>query len=146
MVILLVEDQETDVMLLQRAFANVGAQSLLRSVADGDAAIAYLSGEGIYADRHRHPLPDLVLLDLKLPRRSGFEVLDWVRKHSALHRLPTVMLTSSREAADINQAYDLGANSYLAKPVAFDDLLELARVVNRYWGEWSERPELPATG
>jgi CheY-like chemotaxis protein len=84
---------------------------------NGDDAVAYLSGDAPYENRAAYPMPNVLLLDIKLPRRSGFEVLEWVRRQkSNLRRLPVVMLTSSRHSADINRAYDLGANSYLAKP------------------------------
>ena len=141
-VILVVEDEPTDLLLLQRAFTRTGTRSQLRSVGDGDLAVAYLAGEGVYADRDRHPLPSLVLLDLKLPRRSGFEVLDWVRNNDQLGSLPTIMLTSSRERSDVDKAYALGANSYFAKPGTFDELVELVQVFERYWLQWSELPEL----
>ncbi|MGH7590384.1 MAG: response regulator, partial [Gemmatimonadales bacterium] len=124
-VILLVEDDANDVLLIRRAFAKAGAAGAIHSVSDGDAAVAYLQGEAPYADRTRHPLPDLVLLDIKLPRRSGLDVLQWMRAQIPLQRLPTVMLTSSRDGGDVNRAYDLGANSYLVKPVSFDSLQEL---------------------
>lgn len=84
-----------------------------------------------------------MLLDLKLPRRSGHEVLAWIRQEPAINRLPVMVLTSSREAADINRAYDLDANSYLTKPVGFDALLEMVRRVGLYWLILNEKPELP---
>ena len=105
-------------------------------------AVAYLSGKPPYADRNRYTLPALMLLDLKLPRKSGLEVLQWVRQQDGLKRLPVVVLTSSRETADVNRAYDLGANSYLVKPVAFESLLEMVKALNLYWMTLSERPEV----
>src|SRR5438270_829679 len=103
--ILLVEDNDDDVLLVRRAFAKAKLGTPLAVVRDGDAAVEYLGGGGPYADRERHPLPALVLLDLKLPRRSGFEVLEWVRRHPVLRRLPVVVLTSSKETADVDRAY-----------------------------------------
>jgi CheY-like chemotaxis protein len=141
-VILVVEDEPSDVMLLRRAFSRTGTRSQILSVGDGDLAVAYLAGEGVYADRGQHPIPDLVLLDLKLPRRSGFEVLDWVRHHTLFGSLPAIMLTSSRERVDVEKAYALGANSYFAKPGTFDELVELVRVFERYWLQLSELPAL----
>jgi CheY-like chemotaxis protein len=141
-VILVVEDEPTDLLLLQRAFTRTGTRSQIRSVPDGDLAVAYLAGEGVYADRERHPLPNLMLLDLKLPRRSGFEVLDWVRHNDRLGSLPTIMLTSSRERVDVDKAYALGANSYFAKPGSFDELVELVQAFERYWLQLSELPQL----
>jgi CheY-like chemotaxis protein len=140
--ILLVEDDPNDVLLIRRAFAKADIKNPVHTVEDGDAAVAYLAGEGTYADRDDHPLPGVVLLDLKLPRRSGLEVLEWVRQSPALRRLPIVVLTSSRESADVNRAYDLGANSYLVKPVGFDALTELVRILQGYWVGWNEKPEI----
>jgi len=112
-------------------------------VTDGDQAVAYLAGSPPFADRALHPAPILMLLDLKLPRRSGLEVLAWLRRESPLKRLPVVVLTSSRESGDVNRAYDLGCNSYLVKPVAFDALLDMIRTINHYWVLLNEKPELP---
>lgn len=140
--ILLVEDNPDDVLLIQRAFRKLGAVNPLRVVSDGEQAVAYLAGEGPYADRDAHPLPSLLLLDLKLPRRSGFEVLEWLRGRPGLRRLPVVVLTSSRESQDVGRAADLGANSYLVKPVQFDALQEMVRTLRLYWIQLNERPEL----
>ena len=142
--ILLVEDDANDVLLIRRAFAKAAITNPVHNVEDGDAAVAYLAGEGSYADRDDHPLPAVVLLDLKLPRRSGLEVLEWVRRDPGLRRLPIVVLTSSRESSDVNRAYDLGANSYLVKPVAFDALTDLVRILQGYWVAWNEKPEIDA--
>ena len=131
--ILLVEDDPNDVLLTQRAFHQAGRGAVLHVVTDGEAALAYLGGRNGYADRGRFPLPTLMLLDLKLPRKSGHEVLAWLRAQPGLRRLPVVMLTSSRESADVNRAYDLGANSYMVKPVAFEALFDLAEKLNLYW-------------
>ena len=106
-------------------------------------AIAYLHGEGHYADRAAYPFPTLMLLDLKLPRKSGLEVLEWLRQTQGIHRLPVVVMTSSKESADVGKAYDLGANSYLVKPVAFDTLLAMVRALGMYWLILNENPELP---
>lgn len=140
--ILLVEDDPNDVLLIQRAFRKIGSEVPLHVVEDGNQAVAWLSGEGELADRDRHPQPDLVLLDLKLPRFSGFEVLQWLRAQPGLRRLPVVVLTGSREPSDVNRAFDLGANSYLFKPVGFDGLLEIVRALDLYWLTYNERPGL----
>ena len=142
--ILLVEDDPNDVLLIRRAFAKANLANPLQVVGDGDAAVAYLAGVSPYAAREQYPLPVLVLLDLKLPRRSGLEVLQWVRQQPGLRRLPVVVLTSSRENADVNRAYDLGINSYLVKPVEFDDLLAMVRTLGAYWLILNERPEVEA--
>jgi CheY-like chemotaxis protein len=142
--ILLVEDSPDDVLLVRRAFQKAGIENPIVAVENGDDALAYLDGTGLYADRQKYPLPTLMLLDLKLPRRSGLEVLAWVRRHSGIKRLPVIVLTSSRDEDDINRAYDLGANSYLVKPVAFDDLLRLVRSLEGYWLSLNVRPDVSA--
>jgi CheY-like chemotaxis protein len=141
--ILLVEDNPDDVLLLKRAFKKAGLPHSLQIASHGEEAVDYLAGDGRYADRDKHPFPALMLLDLQLPRRSGHEVLEWLRAQDDLRRLPVVVLTSSREPNDINRAYDLGANSYLVKPVSFDALLEMVQVLERYWIALAERPEAP---
>jgi CheY-like chemotaxis protein len=143
--ILLVEDTRDDVLLIQRAFRRARLNVALHVVNDGEAAVAYLAGVGDYADREQHPLPVLVLLDLKLPRRSGFEVLAWIRQQPGLQRLPVVMLTSSEQIQDVNRAYEVGANSYLVKPVGFDALLEMVRMLDLYWLLWNQKPEITGT-
>ena len=102
--------------------------------------MAYLAGTGQFAERVRWPLPGLVLLDLKLPRRSGLEVLDWLRSQSGLRRIPVVVLTSSREVPDVDRAYDLGANSYLVKPGSPADLVAMVQALAGYWLHWNEAP------
>lgn len=136
--ILLIEDSPDDALLVQRAFRKSGGEARIRVLDNGEKALAYLAGEGDYADRVRFPLPDLMLLDLKLPRLSGFEVLEWLRGQPGLKRLPVVILTGSREAADVDRAADLGANSYLVKPVGFEALLNLVQAFQSYWklNEW----------
>ncbi|BAT52545.1 CheY-like response regulator receiver domain protein [Nostoc sp. NIES-3756] len=140
--VLLVEDNPSDILLIQRAFRKVGITNPLQIVNDGDAAVLYLSGEEPYSDRHLYPLPVLILLDLKLPRRSGDEVLMWLRQKPGLKRLPVVVLTASRQSIDINRLYDLGVNAYMVKPVAFDDLVEIVNILNRHWISLNEKPQL----
>ena len=141
-VILLAEDDPNDVLLIQRAFQRTNVANPLQVVRDGEAAVAYLSGQVPYADRARHPLPALLLMDLKMPRKSGLEVLEWLRQQPGLKRLPVVVLTSSNQSLDINRAYDLGVNSYLVKPTGFDTLLELVKNLDVYWLVLNEKPEL----
>lgn len=140
--ILLVEDDPNDVLLIRRAFRKIGSEAPLNVVEDGERAVAWLDGQGELADRDRHPQPDLLLLDLKLPRLSGFEVLEWLRGQDGLRRLPVIVLTGSRETSDVNRALDLGANSYLVKPVGFDALLDIVRMLDLYWLTYNERPTL----
>jgi CheY-like chemotaxis protein len=138
--VLLVEDEPDDVLLARRAFAKAGIAAPLHVVGDGEAAVAYLAGTGAYADRLRYPVPGLMLLDLKLPRLGGLEVLRWVRAQPPLRRLPVVVLTASKENVDLERAYDLGANSYLVKPVSFDGMIELSRALGLYWLTLNEPP------
>lgn len=142
--ILVVEDNPDDVFLLQRAFRKANLTNPVQVVGDGQAAIDYLGGAPPYADRGTHPLPALILLDLKLPKRSGHEVLEWLRAQPGLRRVPVAVLTTSRESPDVTRAYDSGANSYLTKPVDFDALLDLVKAVHGYWLVHNERPDLRA--
>lgn len=137
--ILLVEDDHNDVLLIKRAFQKVKIANPIVVLNDGEQAISYLAGREPYVGR---TLPMLVLLDLKLPRRSGHEVLEWLRQQQTLKRLPVVVLTASSESSDVNRAYDLGANSYLVKPVTFDALVEMVRTLNLYWLILNKRAEV----
>ena len=132
-IILLVEDNPDDVMLVQYAFDKAGILNPLEVVADGDAAVDYIGRTGAYAGREGQPLPDLILLDLKLPRRSGFEVLSFVRQHEPTRHTPVVVLTSSDQEADIRRSYERGANSFLVKPIGRDGLIDMARALKAYW-------------
>jgi CheY-like chemotaxis protein len=130
-VIVVVEDDPDDRHLLTRAFKKLGSSVPLRFACDGDEAVALLSAVTSSAD---HPMrPVVILLDLKLPRRSGLEVLTWVKAQPALRRIPVVILTSSRDQTDLKQAYDLGANSFLVKPSQPQALHRLIEHVNAYW-------------
>ena len=144
--ILLVEDDLNDVVLMQRAFRKAKLANPLQVVEDGQKAIAYLDGQDPYADRALYPLPVLILLDLKLPRTSGSEVLAWLRQRPGLKRIPVVVLTSSKEHTDVNRAYDLGSNSYLVKPVGLEGMLELVKTLNLYWMILNEKPESTVSG
>ena len=132
--ILHVEDDPNDVLLVQRAFKKSNITAAVHAVTDGDQAVGYLSGKGDYADRTANPMPHLVLLDLKMPRKSGLEVLAWIRSQNELKLLVVVVFTSSRHDEDVNKDYELGANSYLVKPVGFDSLKEVIISVCHYWG------------
>ena len=131
--VLIVEDDPTDALMIQRAFAKAAVQAQLQRVAHGEAAVDYLSGVGQFADRARFALPAMMLLDLKLPRLSGLEVLAWLRQQPGLKRLPVVVLTSSRETHDLNGAYEHGVNSYLLKPVTFQALQAIIGAAGLYW-------------
>ena len=131
--ILLVEDDSNDILFIQRAFRRSKLENSMQVVRDGDEAVAYLSGEGQYGDRNLYPLPGMILLDLKLPRRSGLEVLEWIRNQPVIKRIPVVILTSSKENSDVNTAYDIGVNSYLLKPVNYNALNEMIDTLNAFW-------------
>ena len=134
--ILSVEDNPDDVLILNRAFQKANTSAHLEFLADGDQAIEYL------ADVSQKPCPILLLLDLKLPKKSGLEVLAWVRGQPPFKRLPVVMLTSSNQPEEIDTAYDLGANSYLVKPGSIDDFVQLAKAIETYWVQTNTGPGL----
>lgn len=137
--ILLVEDNEDDVLLTLRALRKNDVANRVVVARDGVEAIAALFGE----DGHEPPLPRLILLDLKLPRRSGMEVLRAVRAHPRTKLLPVVVLTSSREEQDLLDSYSLGANSYIRKPIDFEQFVETVRQLGLYWLVWNEAPPVP---
>jgi CheY-like chemotaxis protein len=139
---LLVEDEESDAVLIRRAFIKGNIINPLQVVTTGDQAIAYLQGEGAFANRAEYPLPDLVLLDLKLPGIDGFQVLRWIRQQPAFRALRVVVLTSSDRMQDVNLAYQLGANSFLVKPVDFERFVEISQALKGYWLWLSKAPEL----
>jgi CheY-like chemotaxis protein len=143
--ILLAEDDPNDVLLIQRAFQKAGFKNMLKVVRDGEQAIEYLAGRGAYSNRERFPLPYLLLLDLKMPGTDGFEVLQWLRGEPDLKRLLVVVLTSSNLQADVDRAYELGANSYLVKPVEFDEMVNLIQRFETYWTEINRTPSAPAS-
>ncbi len=138
--ILLVEDEPDAVTLLRHVFARVGILNPLHSVNDGEQATAYLGGEGAFADRATHPLPSLILLDLKIPRRSGLEVLQWIRTESHVRLVPVIMMTSSRERSDLRRAYAAGANAYIVKPSSLDQLTQLVIALRDFWLAYNETP------
>jgi len=132
-VLLLVEDDPNDVLFLQMAAKKAGLTLPLHVVKDGYDAIAYLDGQGAYADRALHPVPCLVLLDMKLPRVMGLEVLKWIRERPAFQTTIVIILTSSQQPADILRSYALGANAYLVKPSDPAALSGMMDAVNRFW-------------
>ena len=131
--ILLVEDNPDDAELLIYAFAKAGISNPIMLLDDGEKAVNYVHGRAGYADRTEFPLPGLILLDLKLPRHSGFEVLEVIRSLEATRRTPVVVVTSSNQEHDIRRAYDLGANAYLVKPVGGDALTTMMSSIRAFW-------------
>jgi CheY-like chemotaxis protein len=140
-VILLVEDRDDDIALIKKAFAKAYVLNPLQVVKNGEEAIAYLEGEGKYTNRAEYPLPELMLLDLKMPRIDGFEVLKWVRQQPGLATLRIVVLTSSEAIRDVNLAYSLGANSFMVKPMDFEDVTHMSKFLTSYWLKMSKTPE-----
>ena len=139
---LLVEDSEDDALLIRRCFLKSTILNPLHVVRSGEEAIEYLEGTGRYANRAEHPLPALVLLDLKLPGKDGFAVLTWIRQQPTLRSLRVVVLTSCNEIRDVNLAYQMGANSFLVKPVDFDRFVEISQALKGYWLWLSKTPDI----
>jgi len=133
--VLLAEDNPDDVVLVRRAWRLTRRPVSLQVVTDGEAAIHYVLGEGRFADRAAHPAPDLVLLDWKLPRLRGLEVLRRIRAEPRLDSLPVIVLTSSKEQEDVLDAYAARANSYLQKPISAEALTAMLHSLGRYWLE-----------
>ncbi len=131
--ILVAEDDENDVFLMRRAFAQAHSQAALQFVSNGEEALAYLRGNGLYAARDQFPFPALLLLDLKMPRKNGLEVLEVIRADPDLKTLTVVVFTASNQERDINLALGLGANSYLVKPSKPEALSSLLHRVEDYW-------------
>lgn len=125
--ILLAEDNDDDVLIMQSTFRKAAVPNPLQIVGDGDQAISYLKGEAPYSNRQEYPLPVVILLDLNMPRKNGFEVLTWIREESNLRRTTVHILTASSRAVDVQRAFDLGANSYIIKPSKVDALVELVK-------------------
>ncbi len=131
--ILLVEDNLMDVELTLDAFRERSLKNPLHVCSNGQSALDYLHGVAPYADRKLNPLPDLILLDLKMPVMDGYEVLRQIKAAPTLKRIPVIVLSSSSEEGDRAISYDSGANSYLVKPVSFDGFLDVVRRIDDYW-------------
>lgn len=131
--ILLVEDEENDAMLVKMAFKKNNILNPVQWVKDGLEAITYLNGEGVYANRAVYPFPEVLILDLKMPRMNGLELLAWIREHPEFRVIPTIIMTSSRQDPDIEKAYTLGANTYMIKPSSFDELAKMVKLAHEYW-------------
>jgi CheY-like chemotaxis protein len=136
--VLVAEDDPADAYFLQRAFKRAGIPITLQFVRDGQKVLDYLRGEGPFADRAAHPMPQLLLLDLKMPRLDGFDVLEWVRKEPSFSHLMVVIFSSSDEPRDMGRAYRLGANEYLVKPHSIE---ELNRLVGQFKKHWIDAPK-----
>jgi CheY-like chemotaxis protein len=132
-VVLLVEDREDDILLIRKSFQKAELANPIYVVRNGEEAVAYLMGDDSFSNRNEYPLPDLILLDLKMPKLDGFETLLWIRNQSGIRNIPVVIMTSSEDLGDVNKAYALGANSFLVKPVDFQYSIELVKLLHRYW-------------
>ena len=138
--ILILEDDPNDVFLLKRALQKNDIRNPVYVVNDGVEGVAYLSGQRQYADRETFPFPRLIILDLKMPRMGGLEVLQWLQQHPEYQVIPTLVLSSSKQQIDICRAYRLGVNSYMVKPATFDELQTMIKKVYEYW-ETCAKPE-----
>lgn len=142
MTVVIAEDNDDDLHLLEAALASIACEHTVRIVRDGQEALDYLQGKGKYEDRDAFPFPDVLLLDIKMPRVSGLEVLWWLSKHPECCVLPTVVLSTSQHDTDIKRAYALGASAYFVKPMGFEQLKGLLRSAFEFWGK-CVRPVLP---
>jgi CheY-like chemotaxis protein len=133
MLILYAEDEENDVFFLELAFKIAGSPHSLCVVADGEQAIQYLAGVGPFANRARHPFPALLLLDINMPKRTGLEVLEWLRQQPRFKSMPVLMFTSSSRQEDVEQARRLGADDYLFKPSDPLKLIDLVKSLDERW-------------
>ena len=131
--ILYAEDEENDVFFLENAFQKAGSPHSLKAVPDGAQALEYLVGDGPFADRLRYPLPALILLDINMPKKSGLEVLAWLRRQAPFKSLPVVMLTSSLRPEDMEKARELGADDFLIKPSDPRELVEIVKSLQDRW-------------
>ena len=140
--ILLVDDSENDLLLMRAAFELAETNPPLQEVRNGEEAISYLRGDSPYNDRARYPLPAIMLLDLNMPRKSGFDVLAWVRSQPKIKRLTVIILTASMRNEDVERAFDLGASSFLVKPSDLNALSSMMRCLC----EWVRINHFPPLG
>jgi two-component system, response regulator len=140
--VVIAEDNEDDITLLENALAEVACENTIRIVRDGQELLDYLRGEGKYADRRAFPFPNVLLLDIKMPRVNGLEVLRWLSSHPECSVMPTVVFSASNLEDDVAQAYELGANAYFVKPMTFQSLKDTLRSMFEFWGKCT-KPRLP---
>lgn len=140
--ILHVEDDDDDFFFVQRAAKTIGLTCKITRACDGQEALDYLSGEGSFSNRKEFPIPSLVLLDMKLPRMMGMEVLRWIRANPELRSLVVIVFSSSPVTNDVDNAYDLGVNSFLVKPSGMDKFEHVLRLIRDYWLKVSELPSV----
>jgi CheY-like chemotaxis protein len=139
-----IDDDENEIFFVAREFSKAPANVTVRHVMDGLEAIRYLKGEGGYRDRSQYPLPNVILLDLKMPGFDGFDFLEWIRSKADgnLRLTPVVVLSVSALREDVERAYALGANSYILKPLEWSEFAERMRMLGIYWAAHVEKPEV----
>ncbi len=140
--ILHVENDADDVFLMQRAFKKAGHLNPIAAVENGEQAVAYLSGDGRFANRDDYPIPAVILLDWNMPLMSGADFLRWLRGQPTLKRLPVVVLTSSNNDADMREAYELGANGFIVKPRSNELFQAMSLAFTNYWLQWNRSDAL----
>ena len=142
---LLAENDAHDAFFVEQGFKEASNHLQLRSVCDGVEAIKYMEGKEEYGDRRKYPVPDVILLDLKMPRLDGYDFLKWLRNNAPteMRLIPVVVMSSSNEESDVARSYGLGANSYVVKPIGWSAFQECIKELGNYWGERSETPKVP---
>ena len=140
--ILIAEDDENDVHLVQLSLRRAGLKNPLQFVKDGQEAIDYLCGNGLYADRVAFPFPGVIITDIKMPRKTGLEVLQWLSEHPECSVIPSIVLSASAEPDDVLKAYQMGVSTYFRKPSKIDELTEILKAISRYW-DLAITPALP---
>jgi CheY-like chemotaxis protein len=138
--VLLAEDDENDAIFIQRAFKQADVTNVLHIVQDGQMVIDYLSGNGPFSDRGQHPMPSLLMLDLKMPRKTGMEALCWIREQEGFQCLPVIMLSSSVHPLEIAEAYKKRANAFITKPSGTPERAEMARLIKGFWLNFNQLP------
>jgi len=131
--VLIAEDDENDALMLSRILKKTRVEVIVHIVPDGAEAIAYLKGEDRYADRERYAFPRMLITDLKMPRKNGFELLEWLREHPECHLVPIMILSSSKADEDVIRAYQLGVNAFFQKPSSIEELTNLLELVLQFW-------------
>lgn len=139
--LLVAEDSKDDAFLLERALRQTGVAINATFVTDGQEAVNYVEGLGEFSDRQRYPVPAVIMLDLKMPRLDGFDVLEWLKSQPDHRRTPVIIFSSSDNRGDIDRAYNLGASCYLTKPAATGEMPDLVRVLDAYWRRYVKLPD-----
>lgn len=139
--ILIAEDDAEDRMFIQDAFSELQLSAYVSFLEDGEALLRYLHGDPPYEDPNLHPRPNIILMDLNMPRKDGREALREIKTHPELRSIPVIIFSTSSDSSDISQSYQSGANSYLTKPVRFQELVSMLRELKTYWLEMARLPD-----